>query len=336
MDALASLLYDTRAHGAHFCRSLVDPPWAVRFANGVPLTLLTMPRGSGWVLHDDHPPVRLPSGSAAIVRGPAHFTVADSPDSRPRVIVHAEEQCTDELGRELAGPAALGPRTWGDRPDSDAVLITGSYQVHGDISGRLLAGLPPVAVLAVDESDDPLVSLLLAEISVERAGQQVFLDRLLDLLLVSSLRCWFDAQGADAPAWYQALGDPVAGRALRLIHEDPAHAWTVAELAARVGVSRAGFAQRFAKVVGEPPMAYLAGWRVSLAADLLRRTDGTVAAIARQVGYSDGYAFSAAFTRLRGVRPGEFRRGAAAPPPPMPAGAAEAARATAPVPAAAG
>lgn len=308
MDALATLLYDSRAHGAMFCRSLMDPPWAIRFANDSPLTLLTMPSGAGWVVPDDGDPVRLDTGAAAIVRGPAPFTVADSPDSAPRVIVLSDDRCDDELGNDLTESTRLGHRTWGDRPDAEAVLLTAGYQLREDISAHLLATLPQVVVVPAEQADCPLMVMLLSEVAVDRAGQQVFLDRLLDLLLVSTLRTWFDGLGTDAPAWYRALADPVVAHALRLVHDDPAHAWTVGELASRTGVSRAGFAQRFTRVVGEPPMAYLAGWRVSLAADLLRRTDDTVAAIARRVGYSDGYALSAAFTRLRGTRPGEFRR----------------------------
>ncbi|MEU7898909.1 AraC family transcriptional regulator [Nonomuraea sp. NPDC049152] len=101
--------------------------------------------------------------------------------------------------------------------------------------------------------------------------------------------------------------DPVIGRALRLIHDDPAHPWTVASLADKAGVSRSRFAQRFAELVGQPPMAYLTDWRICQAADLLARTDGTVDAVARQVGYSNAYALSVAFKRTLGVRPSEHR-----------------------------
>ncbi|MEW2084025.1 AraC family transcriptional regulator [Streptomyces sp. NPDC005283] len=91
------------------------------------------------------------------------------------------------------------------------------------------------------------------------------------------------------------MGDPVVGRALRLLQDDPAHSWTVASLAAKCGVSRAGLARRFHELVGEPPMAYLTGWRLALAADLLRESDATVEAVARKVGYSGSFALSAAF-----------------------------------------
>jgi AraC-like DNA-binding protein len=95
---------------------------------------------------------------------------------------------------------------------------------------------------------------------------------------------------------------------LRLLHEDPARRWTVAELAAAAGVSRATFAARFSALVGEPPLGYLTTWRMTLAADLLRDAEATVAAVAREVGYTDAFAFSAAFKRVRGVSPSVWRR----------------------------
>ena len=101
------------------------------------------------------------------------------------------------------------------------------------------------------------------------------------------------------------------GRALRLLHNNPAHPWTVAELATEIGVSRAALARRFSELVGEPPMAFLAGWRLALAADLLREPDATVGAVARQVGYGSPFALSTAFKRVRGVSPQQFRAGVA-------------------------
>ena len=138
------------------------------------------------------------------------------------------------------------------------------------------------------------------------------LDRLLDLLLIAVLRAWFARPEAEAPAWYRAHGDPVVGRALRLLHNNPAHPWTVATLAAEIGVSRAALARRFTELVGEPPMTFLTGWRLALAADLLREPDATVGAVARQVGYGSPFALSTAFKRVRGVSPQQHRVGASA------------------------
>lgn len=101
----------------------------------------------------------------------------------------------------------------------------------------------------------------------------------------------------------------MVGRALRMLHHNPAHPWTVAELAAATGLSRASLARRFTDLVGEPPMAFLTGWRLALAADLLRESDATVGAVARQVGYGSSFALSTAFKRERGVSPQEYRVG---------------------------
>ncbi|GAA3292425.1 hypothetical protein GCM10020295_11730 [Streptomyces cinereospinus] len=145
----------------------------------------------------------------------------------------------------------------------------------------------------------------------DKPGQQAVLDRLLDLLLVSALRAWFDRPQNHAPVWYRTTDDSVVASALRLMHDDPAHPWTVATLAAKAGASRSGLARRFTRHVGEPPMTYLAMWRVALAADLLRDTDATVGSVARKVGYSNAFALSVAFKRRRGITPTQHR--AAAP-----------------------
>ena len=134
------------------------------------------------------------------------------------------------------------------------------------------------------------------------------LDRLLDLLLIAVLRAWFARPEAAAPGWYRAHGDPIVGPALRLLHNNPAHPWTVASLAAASGVSRAALARRFNALVGEPPMTFLTGWRLTLAADLLREPGATVGSVAEQVGYGSSFALSTAFKRVRGVSPQEHRR----------------------------
>jgi AraC-like DNA-binding protein len=167
--------------------------------------------------------------------------------------------------------------------------------------------LPTLLVLREGDWDSPLIPLLADEIVKDEPGQEAVLDRLLDLLLIAVLRAWFARPGAGAPAWYRAYGDPVVGRALRLIHHNPAHPWTVAELASATNVSRAGLARRFNDLVGEPPMAFLAGWRIALAADLLREPGTTIGAVASQVGYGSPFALSTAFKRLRGISPQQHR-----------------------------
>ncbi|GGX15952.1 AraC family transcriptional regulator [Streptomyces chryseus] len=309
MDVLAGLLDGPRARGAFLLRAVLNPPWAVRIEDRAPLSLMCVTRGHAWVMPDGGDPVLLRPGDVAVARGPEPYTCADDPASPPRALIGPGGECRTLQGEPLAETMHLGVRTWGDSPDGESAMLIGTYQMAGEVSGRLLDALPPLLHLPAELWDCPLMPALEDEISRDEPGQSVMLDRLLDLLLIATLRSWFSRPEAAAPAWYRAMGDPVVGRALRLMQNDPAHPWTVAGLAAKAGVSRAGLARRFTELVGEPPMAYLTAWRLALAADLLRETEATVGAVARQVGYSGSFALSAAFKRVRGVSPQQYRNG---------------------------
>ncbi|MEU4347287.1 AraC family transcriptional regulator [Streptomyces sp. NPDC023838] len=307
MDALAGLLDGPRARGAFLLRMVMEPPWSVRIEDRAPICLMSPTRGEAWIVPDSGPPVLARPGDIVVARGPDPYTVAHAPDAEPSARIGPGGVCTTLRGEPLAQSMELGVRTWGNAADGSATMLVGTYLMEGEISGRLLAALPPLLVLTAEEWNCAVMPLLDEEISRDEPGQSVVLDRLLDLLLIAVLRAWFNRPGADAPAWYRAMGDPVVGPALRLLQDDPAHPWTVAALAAKCGVSRAQLARRFGELVGEPPMAYLTGWRLSLAADLLRESDLTVEAIARQVGYGGAFALSAAFKRVRGISPQEHR-----------------------------
>ncbi|MEV0022628.1 AraC family transcriptional regulator [Streptomyces atroolivaceus] len=310
MDALAGLLDGPRARGAFLLRMVMEPPWSVRIEDRAPLCLMSVTRGEAWILPPDGAePVHMRPGDVAVVRGPAPYTVADRQGTVAQARIGPDGVCTTLHGEPLAESMRLGVRTWGNAADGAATVLVGTYLLDGEISRRLLDALPPVLALPSDARSSPLLALLDAEISQDEPAQNVVLDRLLDLLLIAVLRAWFARPDAEAPAWYRAMGDPVVGKALRLLQNSPARPWTVASLAADTGVSRAGLARRFTELVGEPPMAYLTGWRLALAADLLRETDATVEAVARQVGYGGTFAFSAAFKRVRSLSPQEYRRG---------------------------
>jgi AraC-like DNA-binding protein len=314
VDAFADLLDGVRARTAAFCRAVLEPPWAMRIADEAPLALATALRGHAWIVPGDVEPVLIRTGDVAVIKGPGHYTVCDHPDTAPTTVVHAGNRMTTVDGVDVTAElrlspftSALGPGTGGSEPDDSAVIASGTYQVSGDVSGRLLAALPRVVRVAREYGRSPVMDLLSAEVSRNEPGQQVVLDRLLDLALIATLRTWFARPEADPPGWYLALGDPLTGAALRMIHYDPARSWTVASLAATAGASRAAFARRFTALVGQPPMTYLTHLRLDRAADLIRDTDATVESIARQVGYANAFALTVAFKRVRGCTPRQHR-----------------------------
>jgi AraC-like DNA-binding protein len=312
MDEIAGLLDGPRARDAFLLRSSMDPPWSLRIEDGAPLTVVAIVRGEAWLIPDDGEAVPLRRGDVAIARGPDPYTVADDPATRPQVVIRPGQVCTTPTGDMPEQMRDLGVRTWGNAPDGATEILTGTYQLEGEVSGRLLRALPAAIVLRNDEWDCPVIPLLADEIVKDEPGQAAVLDRLLDLLLIAALRAWFDRPEAGAPGWYRAYGDPVVGQALRLLHHDPARPWTVESLAREIGVSRAALARRFHELVGEPPMSFLTGWRIALAADLLREPGTTIGLVADQVGYSTPYALSTAFKRVRGISPKEHRALAAA------------------------
>ncbi|MFC5745515.1 AraC family transcriptional regulator [Actinomadura rugatobispora] len=307
MDALTDLLDGPRARGAFMLRATMSPPWSIRCEDRAPLSLVAMVRDHAYVWAEGGDPVRIEPGDIAIALGPDVYTVAGAPDTPVQVIIKPGQLCTAPDGRSLSEEMDLGMRSWGNDPDGPMEMLIGTYQMRGAVTRRLLAALPGLLVLTAGSWDSPLVGLLRQEIVKDEPGQEIVLDRLLDLLLIAALRTWFSRPEAEAPGWYRAHGDPVVGPALRLLHENLAHPWTVAELAAKVGASRAALAQRFGRLVGETPMAYLTGLRLAQAADLLRETDATLEAVARQVGYGTAFALSTAFKRERGVSPQDYR-----------------------------
>ncbi|MEU8638649.1 AraC family transcriptional regulator [Amycolatopsis sp. NPDC048633] len=306
MDPLAALLDGPRAHGAFLLRSVLTPPWSLRIEDQAPLTVVSVVRGEAWIVLDDGESVLLGEGDVAIARGPDPYLVADHPSTPPQALILPGQECRTPDGGHLTEYADLGVRTWGT--GGPVVLLTGTYGMEGEISKKLLAALPTLIVLRAADWPTPLVGLLATEIGRDVPGQEAVLDRLLDLLLIAALRTWFDRPDTSAPAWYRAHDDPIVGQALRLLQHQPAEPWTVAKLAANTGVSRAALARRFATTVGETPMAYLTGWRLALAADLLRQQpDATIGSVAHQVGYGSAFALSTAFKREFGVSPQRYR-----------------------------
>lgn len=310
MDTLTEVLDNIRSSGALIDQNLISPPWAIRQESGASITVVAMLRGEGWICRENADPVPLGTRDLAILTGPGDTLLTSDPDGRiaATCVLAADGTCLGETGQPLPDTRiGHGAAVDEARLDTDHVLLAGSFPTSGRIAARLLAALPPVVVVPRVQQRSRALELLEAELENSEPGRQAVLDRLLDLVLIGALRDWFALPDTEAPAWYGAAGDPVVGPALAALHAEPARAWTVESLARRAQVSRATFARRFVEVMGEPPISYLAGWRLCLAADLLQESEDTVESIARQVGYSSAYALSAAFIREYGVRPSRYR-----------------------------
>jgi AraC-like DNA-binding protein len=207
----------------------------------------------------------------------------------------------------------------GQQAEPATELVCGAYLLEPAARPHpLLGALPEVVYLPGSRGAHPslhtAVDLLAAELGRSRPGTTAVVEALINALLAYVLRAWFDQQPQRSPAW-AALADPAVGAALVRLHDRPAAPWTVAGLAADVGLSRAAFARRFTSLIGEPPLAYLTRWRMTRARQLLRGGNATLAAVAHEVGYESPFAFAKAFKRHTGESPGSYRARHRADPP---------------------
>ena len=202
---------------------------------------------------------------------------------------------------------AEGEVRHGAQDGPPSVRMLGGYFIFDSEDSGLLVSLLPgqVHIRGVDRLST-LVKLLIDEAAEQRSGRELVLSRLVEVLLVESLRL---TPTADAPAGLlRGLGDVRLAEAIRKIHADPARSWTMAQLAKEAALSRSAFFDRFTRNVGMPPMEYLLGWRMALAKDLLRRREIDVADVAERVGYGSASTFSTAFSRYVGQPPGRYSK----------------------------
>lgn len=291
-DALSELLHRVQLRGQDVLRCAPTPPFAI-----------AMP-GTSRVLHvvedghlelelvADRSVIRLEPGTMALIAtGTAHI-VRWGAASAPRQL-----RADDLAGAEST---TRSPR-W----------ISGTFAVDDELAEPILSVLPPVIVVPRTELGaawlDLSVALIIAELDEHKPGSSVMISRILDLLFVHALRDWA-ASPAARPGWLTAAMDPSIGRALVAMHTDPARRWSVAELARTARLSRTLFAERFTRLIGEPPASYLTGLRLEHAALLLRTTDRAVFDIGELVGYSSEAAFSRAFSRRFEHPPARWRR----------------------------
>jgi AraC-like DNA-binding protein len=192
-------------------------------------------------------------------------------------------------------------------------FVCGYMACDPSLSEVVLAGLPSMFVvnIANDSAGQWLANSIqfsVREVGGLGTGSDVVLAKLSEVLFIETLRRFIQDLPNEQKGWLAGARDPVIGEALALLHKNPSQPWTVANLAHRVGVSRTRFAERFRHFLGEPPMAYLARWRLKLAAEMLASSNGNVGEIAVKVGYTSEAAFNRMFKREFGCPPVHFRR----------------------------
>jgi AraC-like DNA-binding protein len=197
----------------------------------------------------------------------------------------------------------------GDPARPEVALVCGFLGCDREPFNPLCAALP--RQLRVPGLSDGIVGIFAQKVHEEslagRMGSESMLTRLAELMFVEVLRRYLEALPDERGGWLAGLRDPLVGRALAQLHARPGHRWTLPELARASASSRTILAERFAALVGVPPMQYLTQWRMQLAATRLRDTAAKVATVAGDVGYDSEAAFSRAFKKATGVAPGRWR-----------------------------
>jgi len=256
----------------------------------------------------------------AVSRGACRLAV----DGLPEAVELAEGDCflltqprAFQLYSDPAAPSIPAGTIFGGgvaRAGSgdEVALIGGGFSFGARARALLLDALPAVIHVpaAAPEAATALWALgqIDTELRHEKPASGLVAEHLAIVMLIQILRLHLARAPGSVAGWAAGLADPVVASALRSVHAHPAYPWTVAELAGAAAVSRSTMAARFRAAVGRGPLEYLTGWRIELAADRLRRDSGTVAAIAREVGYGSESALSVAFKRVMGVSPATYRR----------------------------
>lgn len=297
-DVLDTMRLSTHMHG----RFELSAPWGVQFPRSPGAHIVLLARGSARLeVEGAEGVVTLSAGDLALLPHGGGHTLRDAEGSPVHIIGQGE--CQRARG---VGPIRLGGE------GARTTLVAGSFRFGAAPSTLLFEGLPRLIHVTADDpvtapSLAPAVQLLLAESASTRPGATVVMSRLADILFVQALRAHI-AGGECREHGLRALADPRIGKALALIHERPAEPWTVESLATAVALSRSGFAARFSELVGEPPLEYLARWRMTKAAQLLRESELPMGDVAAASGYLSEASFNRAFKRWGGSAPGAYRR----------------------------
>jgi AraC-like DNA-binding protein len=321
VDALSDVLKAVRLTGAIFFDIQASEPWVAETPKSdsivrkifpgaehlIPYHVVT--RGTCWGAVAEDQPVRLSVGDIIVFpHGDAH-TMSSAPGMRGVTNLAIYRWPSDG---QLPVSIAMGE----GRIDSSHI-VCGYLGCDARPFNPLLAALP--RIMRVSDGDSgtigAFVKLAITEAQQRRPGGEAVLGHLSELMFVDVVRRYLETLPADRTGWLAGLRDPFVGRALTALHRSPAHQWTLESLAREVGLSRSALAERFAQLVGQPPMQYLTNWRMQLAANHLLAGNDGVGEIAERVGYESEAAFSRAFKKIVGTPPGEWRktRGSSSP-----------------------
>lgn len=312
MDALSDVLAAIRLDGAVYVKAEFTAPWCVETQYGLHTAARRLPRSDHIVffhlLTDGSCRARLVDGGEEIEVEAGDLLLF------PRDHRHI-------LGTDLKLPPApvgseqleglIEMRYGGDGEATR--FICGYLACDKRASRALLGALPPMLRIPLSDVATSgwladLLHLGVQESLAKRPGSQSLLTKLSELAFIEALRRYAQSKPPDLKGWLAGLQDPYVGRALALLHGNPARGWTVDELAREVALSRSAFAERFTDMIGAPPMQYLTQWRLTLAAQALRAGSDGIARIAERSGYESEAAFTRAFKREYGVPPTVWRR----------------------------
>lgn len=297
MDLLTHILDTVRLKSSLYCRSELGSPWGLHFLPQSCAVFHVLYAGNGCLRIQGDSALRpLHAGGVVLLPGGEEHFILETPDAP---VFH-------NLRLDQWGDCAL--MRWSDRPT--AVLLCGTFDFAHPEMFPLLKQLPDVLYIPYEEGStlNRILALMAAEAEAARPAREIVLRRLADILFIQIIQRWVELEGINQCGWLGALHDPVIQEALRLIHTQPAHPWTVASLAQAVACSRSAFAERFSARVGEAPMTYLTRWRMQRATLLLREQPALqIAEVAAQVGYHSAAAFSKAFKREFGVAPRTYQ-----------------------------
>ncbi len=301
MEALETVLRSVRIGTSLLSRARYGEPWSV-VTRGAPFPILhAVVEGTCLLVRSGQAAVQLQAGDVVVLpKGPPHV-MASREALEPVPVPKLVSSCDGGVSHiEHGGPGAA------------CLLLCGTFHLDHEAGGWLLEMLPPLIHMRPDGAVmtafiDGTLRLLDSEVERRGTGSSAVVARLTDLLVLHALRGEMESGGTPV-GWLAAVQDERIGRALARMHESPGADWSVTKLAALAGMSRTRFFERFTSLVGEPPKQYLARWRATAAADLIRRENVSIAEAADAVGYRSEQAFTSAFRRHLGVSPAAFRR----------------------------